>query len=55
MRMLTRARATGTSWLMASATGGASTAVTEIAGFVHNLDAIDPVPSCSRPSTGPAT
>src|SRR3989337_2598506 len=35
MRMLTFARATGTSWFTASCTGGASSASTEMAGIVH--------------------
>src|SRR5690606_19266661 len=41
IRMLTLARATGTSWLIASERGGASTARTAMAGLVHIRDTRD--------------
>jgi hypothetical protein len=44
MRMLTLARATGTSWLIASLIGGASTASTETAGLVHMRPVMLPDP-----------
>ncbi len=54
MRMLTLARAAGTSWLIASERGGASMASTDTAGLIHSRLVSDPSPMNSMPSSTPA-